>query len=286
MRNPVNLRQRLSQSLATLAQSFSLKGSVFFLLTLGLTVGSAVEANAAPPETAPPQIKDTLTQIDAAANRRDLESVLKFYSPSFKNSDGLTSTALGQALTKLWERYPQLTYRTELQSWENDGNAIVAETITYITGEQSGQGSPMKLASTLRSRQRYEGQTIVSSEILAEDSQVTSGTNPPTVQVILPEKVRIGQQFAFDVIVQQPLGDNLLLGTALEEQITPERYATSPDFELELLPAGGIFKVGRAPLRAEPRWVSAVLIWGEGMTTITRRLQIVDSSSSSRNLSR
>jgi hypothetical protein len=139
----------------------------------------------------------------------------------------------------------------------------------------------MKLESTLRSRQRFEGQKIVQQDILAERTQLTSGANPPDVEVTLPEQVRIGQQFNFDVIVKEPLGDGFLLGTALEEQIKPELYTKPVDFELELLPAGGIFKVGKAPLRAENRWISAVLIRGDGMTLITQRLQVVDRPSTS-----
>lgn len=286
MRNPVNLLCRLSQSLPVKAQSFSLKGSLFFLLTVGLTTGWAVKVQAESPDTAPPQLKETLAQIDAAANQRDVEAVLGFYHADFQNSDGLTRATLEQALTQLWERYPELNYRTQLQSWQNEGNGIVAETVTYITGTKLKNGTSHTLESTLRSRQRYEDQKIVYSEILTEQTQITSGANPPRVKVNLPDQVRIGQQFYFDVIVQEPLGDNLLLGTAVEQKIQTDRYTQPSDFDLELLPAGGIFKMGRAPLRQEDHWVSAVLIWGDGMTTITRRLQVVDRSSASMRPSR
>lgn len=286
MRNPVNLLCRLSQSLPVKAQSFSLKGSLFFLLTVGLTTGWTVKVQAESPDTAPPQLKETLAQIDAAANQRDVEAVLGFYHADFQNSDGLTRATLEQALTQLWERYPELNYRTQLQSWQNEGNGIVAETVTYITGTKLKNGTSHTLESTLRSRQRYEDQKIVYSEILTEQTQITSGANPPRVKVNLPDQVRIGQQFYFDVIVQEPLGDNLLLGTAVEQKIQTDRYTQPSDFDLELLPAGGIFKMGRAPLRQEDHWVSAVLIWGDGMTTITRRLQVVDRSSASMRPSR
>ncbi|HEY9599758.1 MAG TPA: nuclear transport factor 2 family protein, partial [Cyanophyceae cyanobacterium] len=231
---------------------------------------------------APPQLKETLAQIDAAANRRDIQSVMQFYNANFKNSDGLTRASMEQALAKLWEQYPQLTYRTELKDWQTQGNNIVAETVTYITGNQEANGTPTKLESTLRSRQRFDNQTIVGQEILSERTQLTSGANPPDVQVLLPEQVRIGQQFNFDVIVKQPLGDDLLLGTALEEPIKPELYTKPSNFELELLPAGGIFKQGKAPLKPENHWVSAILVRGDGITMITQRLQVVAQPTSTR----
>jgi len=276
MHNPVNLVRRLSRSLSAKTKAYSLNGSMILFFALGLTLGWATATKAEDPATAPPQLKELLAQIDAAANRRDVEGVMQFYSQDFKHSDGLTHAQMEDALKQLWERYPQLTYRTELQSWENQGDGIVAETVTTVTGTQPKDGTMMKLESMLRSRQRYENQQIVSSEILAERSQLTSGVNPPQLQVILPEQVRIGQSFNFDAIVQEPLGDNLLLGTALEEPINGDRYSQPSDFDLELLSAGGIFKVGRAPLTPQDRWISAVLIRGDGMTMITRRLNIVE----------
>ncbi|MEQ8753563.1 MAG: nuclear transport factor 2 family protein [Coleofasciculus sp. G1-WW12-02] len=265
-----------SGSLSAKTKAYSLNGSMILFLAVGLTVGWATATKAEDPATAPPQLKELLAQIDAAANRQDVQGVMQFYSQDFKHSDGLTHVQMEEALKQLWERYPQLMYRTELQSWENQGDGMVAETVTTVTGTQPNGGTMIKLESTLRSRQRYENQKIVSSEILAERSQLTSGVNPPNLQVILPEQVRIGQSFNFDVIVQEPLGDNLLLGTALEEPISRDRYSQPSDFELDLLSAGGIFKVGRAPLNPQDRWISAVLIRGDGMTMITRRLNVVD----------
>ncbi|NEO47624.1 MAG: nuclear transport factor 2 family protein, partial [Moorea sp. SIO4A3] len=100
--------------------------------------------------------------------------------------------------------------------------------------------------------------------------------NPPNVTVKLPEQVRIGQRFNFDAIVTEPLGDDLLLGVAIEESVSPQRYTNPTDIDLESLTAGGIFKVGRAPLLPEDRWISAILIRGDGMIMITRRLHVVE----------
>ncbi|EGJ34397.1 hypothetical protein LYNGBM3L_17200, partial [Moorena producens 3L] len=133
-----------------------------------------------------------------------------------------------------------------------------------------------KFESTLRSRQRFENQKIVYSTILAERSQITSGANPPKVTVKLPEQVRIGQRFNFDAIVQEPLGDDLLLGVAIEESVRSQRYTNPTEVDLESLAAGGIFKIGRAPLLPEDRWISAILIRGDGMIMITRRLHVVE----------
>lgn len=279
MRNPVTLVQRIyKQAIASSKPSY-LNWSVSVLLSLSLTAGSTIEAQAQTLETAPSQLKNAIAQIDAAANSRDLDVLTLFYSNGFRNSDGLTLSSIKPVLTQLWQRYSQLNYRTEIMSWENEGNAIVAETITYITGTEVDKGRELKLESTLRSRQRFENEKIVEQEIISESTKITSGENPPSVEVNLPEQVPTGQQYSFDVIVKEPLGNDILLGAAWEEPIEGNRYTKPAEFELEVLPAGGVFKLGRAPFREGGRWLSAVLIRKDGMTIVTERLQFAHPAS-------
>ncbi|NJL37803.1 MAG: nuclear transport factor 2 family protein [Leptolyngbyaceae cyanobacterium SM1_4_3] len=246
-------------------------------VALGLAIawGGDISARAESPATAPPELQETLTQIDAAASQGDLEAVMQFYSPEFAHADGLTYETMQQALTAFWERYPDLTYETTLTSWESEGDAIVAETVTNITGTQQAGGRTFTLDATISSRQRFVEQQMVSQEILTERSQVTSGENPPTVTVNLPEQVTTGQEYPFDAIVTEPLGDRVLLGTALEEPVGPDGYLTPATLDLTLLPAGGLFKVGQAPATPESRWISAIIIREDGITEVTQRLRVV-----------
>jgi hypothetical protein len=94
------------------------------VVSAGVLHPSAVKAIApiaATPQTiaqtganAPAPLTKLLTEIDAAANRRDVKAVMAFYSPSFTHSDGLNSQSMEKALTQLWDRYPSLNYRTEI----------------------------------------------------------------------------------------------------------------------------------------------------------------------------
>jgi len=226
--------------------------------------------------TAPAALKETLSQLDAAASKADKTGVMKFYGPTFRHSDGLDRKGLEAALSKLWERYPNLKYRTEIQDWKREGNAIVTETITYVTGSQKVGDRQYNLTSTLRSRQRIVNQQIVQQEVLSEQSKVTSGENPPSIRLVLPSTVKPGQRFNFDAIVEEPLEDDLLLGAAVEEAIKPEGFLTPTKIDLRPLNAGGIFKVGRAPNRGENRWISAVVVRDDGITVITQRLIVSD----------
>ncbi|WP_448562935.1 nuclear transport factor 2 family protein [Trichothermofontia sp.] len=250
-------------------------------LTLSLTAlwaGVAIPVQADTPDTAPASLRALLTEIEAAANRQDLQAVMQHYSPEFSNSDGVVYATLASDLKKLWERYPQLNYRTELLSWEQDGNTLTAETLTTITGTQMLPNREVKLAARLRSRQAIEQDKIVRQEILAEHSQLTTGEAPPTVTIKLPESVKVGQTFSFDAIVEEPLGDSLLLGAVQEKPVRSNDFFEPVPTNLELLSAGGIFKLGRAPILPDNRWITVTLIRPDGMTFVTQRLRVVERS--------
>ncbi|MGF1481197.1 MAG: nuclear transport factor 2 family protein [Cyanophyceae cyanobacterium] len=244
-----------------------------FCLGLGASLSCSV-AVAEPPQTAPEELQQTIAQLEAAANSQDVEAIGGFYSPNFTTAEGMSSSALFQALTQLWERYPDLTYTTELQSWEREGNELVADTVTVIRGTGNSNGRSTRLDSTIRSRQYFRDLKLVRQETLAEQTQLSSGDNPPQVWVNLPEQVQSGEQFNFDVIVDKPLGNDVLLGAATEELTASDRYFDPSTLELDILPAGGIFKLVNAPDEPGDRWLSAVLVRADGMTIVTQRVSI------------
>jgi ketosteroid isomerase-like protein len=238
-------------------------------------IAGGVKAQTDPAGSAPAEITQFIRQIDAAANEKDMQALMQLYSPNFSSSDGLTRQSLQAALESLWGRFGDLNYTTVLNSWERQENAIVTETTTTMTATQDLEGQRLNLTATVTARQQIVDGQILQQEILAEASQLTTGENPPTVSINLPEEVRTGREFAFDAVVEEPLGDRYLLGAAVEEPVTVDAYTNPAEFDLELLSAGGLFKVGRAPNLPDDRWISAVLVRDDGMTIISRRLRVV-----------
>ena len=255
-----------------------------FLLTL-LLAGWWNPAQAETAATAPPQLTNLLAQINAAANKHDVNTVVQYYSQNFTNSDGLTRLTLEKALTQLWQRYPNLKYQTQLQSWQQEGKVLVAETVTTITATQSLANRNLVLNSTIKSRQRLQGTTVIQQEVLSERSQTSIGAKPPVVEVNLPQQVKTGQQYEFDAVVQKPLDKEYLLGAATEEPIKAERYLNPTSIDLELLSSGGLFKQGQAPAKPQSLWISGLLIGADGMTSITQRLQVVDNNTTANFIS-
>ena len=244
------------------------------LLAIGFS-GMGQFAQAGEPQNAPATLTNLLTQINNAANQGNVNGVMEFYSPTFTHGDGLNRKVMEQALTRLWKRYPKLRYATRLESWKSEGNTIIAETVTSINGLAAPNNNNLTLQSTIKSRQRITGSKIVHQDVLSERTQLTSGSKPPQVEIKLPQQVKVGEKYSFDAIVQEPLGEDFLLGVAMEEPIQVNKLLNPTIANLEFLSAGGLFKIGRAPSNPGTQWVSAVIRRGEDMTIITQRLQVV-----------
>ena len=249
------------------------------LINLGIIAGvvNAVRGQNAP---IPEELAETISAIEAAANDRDLDKLLEYYSEDFSNTDGLTTETLAKALEQMWQEYPELTYSTEIESWSREGDELVAETKTTIEGIKDAEVNTGQLNSTIESRQYFQEQKLVRQEILAEQSQLSSGENPPQVSILAPNTVEPGEKYNFDLIVNEPLGDKVLLGAVQEEKTAGKLYLDPTLLELELLPAGGIYKVATAPLLPDSNWLSAILVRGDGITRITHRVNVVEPSPS------
>lgn len=250
------------------------KIATILLLNLGIMGGMTDVARGQTAAPAPEELTQVIAGIEEAANAQDLDAVLEYYSQDFQNDDGLTTATLSTALKQMWQDYPRLKYTTEIDSWSRSGAELVAETTTTVRGIQNTAGRQARLRSTIKSRQYFQGQKLVRQEILAEQSQLTSGSNPPEIAIAAPDTVGVGEQYNFDLIVDEPLGEQVLLGAVQEEKAAGNLYLNSTSLELEPLPAGGIFKVATAPKVPESNWLSAILVRGDGITMVTHRINI------------
>ncbi|MEM8637783.1 MAG: nuclear transport factor 2 family protein [Cyanobacteria bacterium P01_G01_bin.54] len=249
----------------------SVLGSLAIWGTVSILPLQAQSLNAANPEVA-----QTLQALETAANRYDLTAVMGFYGDAFRHSDGLDRQQLAQGLESLWSDYSGIQYDIEVEAWETQGDTIIAQTLTRISGSRYEGTRPIRLEAEIQSRQYIDrpSQQITRQDILAERTLIFSGVNPPELDINLPPVVAVGETFDFDVIVQEPLQGELLLGGALETPVSYQEAAAIEAIELELLQAGGIFKRGTAPPQPKDQWLSAIVIREDGITLLTQRLRI------------
>ncbi|MGB8702351.1 MAG: nuclear transport factor 2 family protein [Thermosynechococcaceae cyanobacterium] len=253
------------------------------------TPSSPTTATPAPANTAapPPVLLEFVKNLDAAASRKDLGAAMQYFSANLTHSDGLDNKTYSEALKAFWQNTPSVQYQTQIDSWQLQGpNQYLMETTTTIRGVQKAAERDMTLESTVRSRTTIIDQKITNQTILSEQTRLSAGDKAPNVQINLPEQVTVGQSFNFDAIVKDPLGEDLLLGAALEESVTPDRYLQPAAVTLEPLSAGGLFKIGKAPQQPGRKWISAILIQSSGMAIVSQRLNVVPSNSAASPSSR
>jgi hypothetical protein len=266
-------------------------GSAVLGLSLGMGLPQAIAATpptpSSTPSAAPSEVATLLKQLDTAASRKDLDSTMRLYSPSFSHGDGLDFKTQQQVLKAFWQDTKSIQYQTQINSWKAEPqNRYTVETTTTLKGVRKAAERDMNLTATVRSRLVIKDQKIVTQEILSEQTRLVTGNKPPSVSLNLPEQVNVGQPFSFDAVVTEPLGDDLLLGSALEESITPAQYLQPSVITLEPLSAGGIFKTGQAPQQPTRKWISAVLIKNGGITIVSQRLNVVRPNGSATPTSR
>jgi hypothetical protein len=268
----ISLRQfRWFDSLALPSRWLIALGWGFGLTLVGQARLPAMELAQTKAETN--DVKALLQQFDSIANQHQLDQLGAIYSPEFSNSDGLTFQQVEASLQSLWKLYPDLSYKTELRGWRQEGEAVIVDTVTNIKGNRPWLGKTANLTGEVSSRQTFINQKLVRQEVLSEKMTLTAGEKPPLIDVRLPEKVKPGQQYDFDVILQSPLNDDLLAGSAFAQDIDPTNYQFDPtQVKLELLQAGGLFK--RVVAGDDPQWLSAFLVSPDGMVLVTQRLAI------------
>jgi hypothetical protein len=240
-------------------------------LMAGSVAGSAM---AEPGHTAPAALVSLIDALEQAANAQDLATVIALYSPDFSHEDGFDRNSYETALADLWQTYPQLTYDVALVAWEATEGGFITETVTQISGTRFDGGQEFTLSAEIQSRQRVTSGQITYQEILSEQARLVTGANPPTVVLHIPKQVAPGDRYPFDAIVQEPLGNQRLLGQVIDEGVTATDFTVPRPIDLEPLAAGGLFKIGNAPNNPDQRWISSILVRADGWVIDTRRLNV------------
>jgi hypothetical protein len=222
------------------------------------------------------------TQLKAA-NQRDMDELMATYSPDFRHQDGLNRQQTQAALESLWQAYPDLSYASNILSWKTQGNDLLALVDTQITGRQDPKQGGFKVDTRLQVLNRYQMDPdnpekiyLLSQEVVQETTRLTSGSNPPSVTVNLPERVKVGSTYRLEAIVKEPLRENVLLGAVIAEPVDAILYQEPSSFPLEALQAGGLFRRADAPSEPGVEWVSVMLVNQGGVTLESRRVTITD----------
>lgn len=241
-------------------------------LVLSLSIGSLVPSYAAT-SPAPANITGLIKKIDQAANSRQLPALLENFSANY-TVDGMSRSQWQQQVSSLWQRYSNLRYTTTIQNWKQDAAGVSIDITTQIDGTGTEGGKQNKLVAKIQARQYIVNGKVAQQQILNEQVRSSTGGKPPTVDMVVPDKLRPSEDYNVDVIVQEPLNDDVMMGALSEQPVSTGSYGKVTAYKLELLSTGGLFKNAKAPSKAGDYWVSAVFVRPDGITTVTRRIHV------------
>ena len=244
------------------------------VLIMGFGLVAAPLASAAQP---PAAVLELVGRVDRAANAKQISGLSENFAPGYA-VDGMSLSEWQNSVGTFWQRYPSLRYSTRIDSWKPEGNGGMLETLTQIEGSDLQNGKPVKLSAQIQSRQRIANGKIAQQEIISEKIVATSGTKPPTVDLRVPDKVRTNADYSIEAIVQEPLGDDVMMGMVTERAVSGSAYNKPDALNLELLSTGGLFKDTKAPGKSGDYWLSVTFVRPDGMTSVTRRIHVLRRS--------
>jgi hypothetical protein len=245
-----------------------------FLLCASLCFLTAPIASAAQP---PAMVVELVGKVDRAANAKQISGLSENFASGY-TVDGMSLSEWQKSVSTFWKRYPNLRYSTTIKSWKPEANGGWVETLTQIDGSGVQNGKPVKLTAQIQSRQRIVNGKIAQQEIISERIVSTSGTKPPTVDLRIPDKVKANADYTIEAIVQEPLGNDVIMGMVTERAVNGSAYNRSEVLNLELLSTGGLFKDAKAPSKSGDYWLSVTFVRPDGMTSVTRRMHVLRRS--------
>ncbi len=218
----------------------------------------------------PPELEAALETLIEAANARQLDGVINQFAPDFRHEDGLTLEDTRLAIRDLWARHAELNYSAVIDRWdEAERTAVITTTLSGLTT------TGYRLEGELIVENQYNNKWYIQSQVVrSEVLQLSTGEAPPSLTLNVPTAVRLGEIYDIEAILEEPIGDRLVLGAIIEQQVAPSAYReVSTVFPLEPLRAGGIFRRAEAPFLPDSLWLGVMLVSNGGITIQEQRLR-------------
>ena len=115
---------------------------------------------------------------------------------------------------------------------------------------------------------------IKSFKVLTEESILNSQNSPLVVKIISPDKVRTGEKYEINLIIQKPLDNSLFASGMIVLENNETIYISKDKFGIKPNQSGGLFKYIQAPLKPGSQTISAIITHPEGIYSITKKIKV------------
>ena len=172
--------------------------------------------------------------------------------------------------------FPNASWNIKEAQLLEDGRYLLE---VLIIGDKIVKGEKYSMAANQILIVKVIGSKIIETELFSEETIIQSSKSPLSVNVNVPRSVLTGTTYDFDVILNKPLGNTMLIGGLIPITKKQIKNQLSPSIELEPLGGGGLFKSVQAPLQpGEQNW-AAILAHPDGLISITKLVKIIADKS-------
>ena len=148
-----------------------------------------------------------------------------------------------------------------------------------ITGEKIIKSEKYKIQATQVLAIKTMGDRLLSNKIISEQTIIQNSKIPLAISINVPKTVLTGTTYDYDVVIDKPLGNTILIGGLIPITKEQMRNQLSPPIELAPLGGGGLFKSVKAPLNPGIQNWAAVIAHPEGLISITKMVRVVSNAS-------
>ena len=115
---------------------------------------------------------------------------------------------------------------------------------------------------------------IKSYKVMNEESILNSHKSPLIIKIISPDKVRTGERYEINLIVEKPLDDSLIASGMIIINNNENVKISNNQFGIKPTQSGGLFKYIQAPLSPGFQTISAIITHPKGIYSITKKIEV------------
>ena len=217
--------------------------------------------------------KLAITQNTKVDIRKNLENALnsrnlKLIKNNFKENE---HSKIQKNFLGIIKDFPNLKWQIKRLKGENSNEKIFD---IKVHGTKTVNGETYFLESKFKYLFSTLNNKINNGDIKNLITTIRNDQNKIDIIFKIPETVLTGTEYDLDIILNEPLGEEIIAGGMISLQ--DESYLKQ-EITLEPLVSGGIFKKTRASSRPATQIWSGVIVHQKGMIFFTKSVEIVET---------
>ena len=205
------------------------------------------------------QANEFLLNLENGLNQRDFGVIKKY----FKDEE---SKKISERFSKIIKEFPNSKWTIKNKNYKNYADIS-------ILGSKFVNGKEYILESNFNYHYSFENGKIINGLIKNHLTTIRNDSKSLDITFSIPDNVLTGTNYDIDIILNDPLENNMIAGGIKSHQVDSIIQQT---IKLEPLVSGGIFKVTRAPTKAGIQVWSGVIAHPNGLISFTKTVNIVN----------